>query len=60
MASKQNTIKKTEKIEYGTLPKSWMRAFGILGEKKIDAVAYQRKIRGEWENRIRRQIKLAS
>lgn len=59
MAKRQAIIKKSGNIEGDPLPRSWMRAFGILGSRKIDAVAYQRKVRAEWEDRLRRQIKLA-
>ncbi|MBI2623530.1 MAG: hypothetical protein HYW65_03060 [Candidatus Liptonbacteria bacterium] len=41
------------------LPKSWWQAIGILKGKRIDGLAYQKKIRGEWEKRLRKQVELA-
>lgn len=35
------------------LPKSWLKAAGLLkGKKKLDPLAYQKKIRKEWERRF--------
>ena len=42
-----------KQIRY-TLPKSWWRAAGLLRHKKLNPVAYQKKIRQEWENRLKR------
>lgn len=50
MANKQSTILKPNiagKIKT-SLPESWIRAAGLLKGKKINAVAWQRKIRKEW------------
>lgn len=41
------------------LPASWTNAIGILKGRKIDPVQYQRKIRKEWDQRLKRQIRLA-
>lgn len=41
------------------LPASWTNAIGILKGKKIDPVKYQRSIRKEWDQRLKRQIRLA-
>jgi len=35
------------------IPLSLVRAAGLWKRRKIDAVAYQRKIRQEWERRLR-------
>ncbi|MEK7673961.1 MAG: hypothetical protein AAB371_02085 [Patescibacteria group bacterium] len=36
------------------LPQSWYKAAGLLKYKKINPVAEQRKIRQEWENRLKK------
>lgn len=36
------------------LPKSWTQAAGLLRHKRIDPVAYQRRIRQEWEDRMKK------
>lgn len=41
------------------LPKAWTRALGLLKHKKIDGLAYQKKIRSEWDGYLERQIRLA-
>lgn len=46
-------------IPPGKIPESWKRAIGILKGKRIDGVAYQRKIRAEWEKRWKKQVRLA-
>lgn len=40
------------------LPASWTNAIGILKGKKIDPLKYQRAIRKEWAQRLKRQIRL--
>ncbi len=60
MIKKRNTVKKQKRVKVGSLPESWTKAFGILKGKKIDAVAYQREIRAEWEERFKRQLQLAN
>jgi len=34
------------------MPKSLLRAFGILKNKKIDALKLQKQIRKEWDKRL--------
>jgi len=41
------------------LTKSMIEAAGLLKDKKIDALRYQKHIRKEWGARLKRQIKLA-
>ena len=41
------------------IPMSWKKAIGILKGKNIDPLKYQRQVRGAWEKRLRRQVKLA-
>ncbi len=41
------------------LPKAWVQAAGLLKHKKIDGLAYQKKIRSEWNGYLERQIRLA-
>lgn len=36
------------------LPGAWLRAAGILKRKKIDPLRYQKKIRQEWEARLKK------
>lgn len=36
------------------LPESWRKAAGILRNKKIDPVAYQKRMRRQWGERIKR------
>ncbi|MFA6106114.1 MAG: hypothetical protein WC745_00350 [Patescibacteria group bacterium] len=38
----------------GELPESWIKAAGILKGKKIDALKFQKKIRKEWETRMKK------
>ena len=40
------------------LPASWKKARGVLKHKDIDPLSYQRSVRKEWEQRLKRQIKL--
>jgi hypothetical protein len=40
-----------------TLPKSWLNAIGILRNKQIDTLKYQKKLRGEWEERSKKTHK---
>jgi len=35
------------------LPKSWIDAAGILKNKNINPIKYQRQIRSEWERRLK-------
>lgn len=41
------------------LPESWKKAIGILKNKKIDPLQYQKQIRKGWEKRLKKQIRLA-
>ncbi len=41
------------------IPKSMIAAAGLLKDKKIDALKYQKEIRAGWGRRLKRQIKLA-
>lgn len=47
------TVEEVDKLQY-PLPKSWIRAAGLLKHKKIDPVKYQKKIRLEWETRLKK------
>jgi hypothetical protein len=40
-----------------TLPKSWIKAVGLLKHKKINPLKYQRQIRAEWEKRFKKLLK---
>ncbi len=35
------------------LPKIWKKVAGMLKKRKIDALSYQRKLRKEWEDRLK-------
>lgn len=41
------------------LPKAWTQAAGLLKNKPIDGLAYQKSIRREWDGYLTRQIRLA-
>ena len=47
------TVDEVDKLRY-PLPQSWIRAAGLLKHKKIDPVNYQKKIRNEWESRLKK------
>ena len=53
--SKAKIIKAEDvsKLRY-PIPESWKKAAGMLKGRKIDAVKYQRKIRQEWETRLKK------
>ena len=53
------TVEELRTLRY-PLPASWKRAAGMLKGKKIDPVKYQRQIRAEWEQRLRRQYRLGT
>ena len=43
------------------IPESWLKVIGILkGKKKVNALAYQRKIRKEWSRRLAKLERLAN
>jgi len=43
------------------IPASWRRVAGMLkGRDTIDPVQYQKDIRAEWEQRLQKQIAIAS
>ena len=44
----------TPKPSEKKLPQSWIKAAGILRNKKIDPMQYQREIRRGWEVRLRK------
>lgn len=46
------TAKELPKLRY-TLPESWKKAAGILKGKNIDPLEYQKKVRQEWEKRLK-------
>jgi len=43
---------KEKNIRVEKMPKSLVRAFGILKNKKIDALKLQKQIRKEWDKRL--------
>ena len=45
------SIDQLDKLRY-PLPRSLIRAAGLLKHKKIDPVKYQKKIRKEWESKL--------
>lgn len=47
------TVKELDRLTR-PLPEAWIKAGGLLRHKKIDPIAYQRKIRKEWEDRLRK------
>jgi hypothetical protein len=54
------TLQEVDRLRY-PIPSGWDKAAGILkGKKRIDPVAYQKKIRREWEERFGRLIKIPS
>ena len=60
MANEQAKIlspEKLEKLRY-SLPQSWIEAAGILKRKKIDPLRYQRQIRKEWDERLKKLSKI--
>lgn len=42
------------------LPRSWLEAAGILKGKKIRPLSYQKRIRKEWEERLKKLSKIYS
>jgi hypothetical protein len=56
MANQQAKIitpEKLREIRY-PLPKSWTEAIGILKRKQINPLKYQRRIRKDWEKRLKK------
>lgn len=47
------TPEQVEKLRY-PLPKSLIRAAGLLRDKPVDPVKWQRQIRNEWETRLKK------
>ncbi|MCI0542300.1 hypothetical protein L0Y69_00905 [bacterium] len=41
------------------LPKSWKKAAGLLKGRGMNGVAYQRKVRQEWEARMKKLEQMA-
>jgi hypothetical protein len=61
--NKQATIidvKEMLKPQKRTLPKSWIKAAGLLKHKKINPLKYQRQVRAEWEKRFKKLLKISS
>jgi len=61
--NKQATIidvKEMSKSQKRTLPKSWIKAAGLLKHKKVNPLKYQKQIRAEWEKRFKKLLKISS
>ena len=41
------------------LPESWKKAAGMLKHKKVNALAYQKRVRAEWDQRFKKLEKRA-
>ena len=54
MSQTKNPIVITPQIK---IPNSWKQAAGLLKNKKIDALKYQRQIRQEWNGRSKKLSK---
>lgn len=59
MLAKARVIKPYELHAYTALPDSWVKAVGILKDKRIDGLRYQSKIRDEWDKRLKKQVRLS-
>jgi len=53
-------VKEILKSQKRKLPKSWIKAAGLLKHKKINPLKYQRQIRSEWEKRFKKLLKISS
>jgi len=61
--NKQATIidvKEMLKPQKRVLPKSWVKAAGLLKHKKVNPLKYQRQVRVEWEKRFKKLLKISS
>lgn len=58
MPTKARVIRPHELPAYTTLPDTWTNAMGILKNKRIGGLRYQRKVRSEWEKRLKKQVRL--
>jgi hypothetical protein len=60
--NKQATIINVKEIlkSRKTLPKSWIKAAGLLKHKKVNPLKYQKQIRAEWEKRFKKLLKTFS
>jgi len=47
------TVEQLEEIRY-PLPRGWAEAAGLLTGKNIDGVRYQRRVRSDWEKRLKK------
>lgn len=48
------SIKEAKSVHY-MAPLSWRDAAGIIKDKRIDALKYQKEIRREWSKRLKKQ-----
>jgi len=60
MPKRKKSVAAGESYTPRHLPKSMLDAFGILKDQPLDPVRLQRKLRNEWERRLKRQVSLAS
>jgi hypothetical protein len=59
MKTTANIIKPEEvKTLRKTLPLSWTKAAGLLKGRQLDPLKYQRTIRREWGDRLKRQLRV--
>ena len=52
-------VKSLQPMARYILPESWNNGIGILRDKRIDPLRYQKQIRKVWPERAKRQAKLA-
>jgi len=62
MANQKTKILSPEKLSElrKSLPRSWLEAAGILtARKRVNPLLYQKRIRKEWEKRLRRLSRIS-